>query len=274
MKFGSTFAREISSIISHLKNRTPLHKFENTTRETAFLQHFGFCTMMHPSQMNNAAVKSIEAKKYDVAITMLTKSLKMVKLVMSGDFMISGKRNSDCDDLRVRNGMACDFVRSTSSSFERTFENGGICSGSIFCDPICMASVLPSEELEKCEVLSYVILYNLALSYHLRGMDEEEHHLKVAYLQKALTLYEHAHHILSSQDIELSLLHTMAIASNLGHIHHVVGDEQRAQMCFQHLLSTILYVVDCGEGSKIETFDGFFRNVMSLICTSSPAPAA
>lgn len=234
--------------------------------------------MIHPSQLNNAAVKSIEAKQYDAAISTLTKGLKMVKLVMSGDAMVTARESMECDERRIRSGMACDFVRSSpsSSSFERTFENGGICSSSIFRDPICMASKckLPRAELEKCEVLSYVILYNLALSYHLRGMDEEEQHLKIAYLQKALTLYEHAHHILSSQDIDVSLLHTMAIASNLGHIHHVIGDEERAQMCFQHLLSTILYVVDCGEGSKIETLDGFFRNVMPLICQSSSAAAA
>jgi hypothetical protein len=231
--------------------------------------------MMHPSQLNNVAVKSIEAKKYDVAIFKLTKSLKMVQLMMSRGAMISCRESSDCEETRIRSGMLCDFKGSSpSSSFERTFENGGICSSSIFRDPICMASGLPQAERDTCEVLSYVILYNLALSHHLRGMENEEEYLKVAYLEKALTLYEHAHHILSSQAIDLSLLHSMAIASNLGHIHHVIGDEEKAQMCFQHLLSTILYIVDCGEGAKIETLDGFFRIVMPLICNSSPAPAA
>ena len=189
--------------------------------------------------------------------------------------MISDKLDEEAVETRLTNGFSCDFVSSRSSaSFERTVENGGFCSSSIFRDPIYVSSGLPRSELDRCELLSYVILYNLALSYHLRAMDEEEDHLRNAYLDKALTLYEHAHHILSSQEIDVSLLHTMAIASNLGHIHHVIGDEQRAELCFQHLLSTILYVVDCGEGAKIKSLDGFFRNVMPLICTSSSAPAA
>jgi hypothetical protein len=232
--------------------------------------------MMHPSQLNNEAVKSIEAKRYDVAISTLTKSLKMVQLAMSGDARVSFEESMDCEGTTIQNGMYCDFVGSSpSSSFERTVENGGICSSSIFRDPICMASGLPQAELETCELVSYVILYNLALSYHLRGMENEEEHLRVAYLQKALTLYEHAHHILSSQaPVDLSLLHTLAIASNLGHIHHVIGDEEKAQVCFQHLLSTILYIVDCGEGAKIEKLEDFVRIVMPFICNSSSAPAA
>lgn len=231
--------------------------------------------MTHPSQLNNVAVKSIEAKDYTTAISTLTKALKVVKLIMSGDAMISDSDTGGCAETQITSGFYCDFVRSApSSSFERTFENGGICSSSIFRDPIYMTCHLPRAELERCELLSYVILYNLALSYHLRAMDEEEENLQVACLEKALTLYEHAHHILSSQEIDVSLLHTMAIASNLGHIHHVIGDERRAEMCFQHLLSTILYIVDCGEGGKIECLDGFFRNVMPLICQPSSAPAA
>ena len=231
--------------------------------------------MAHPTDLNNAAVESIEAKDYMTAITTLTKALKRVKLIMSGDAMVSENDTIDCENDMARPNFYCDFVCSRpSSSFQRTFENGGICSSSIFRNPIRLARHLPPVELQRCELLSYVILYNLALSYHLRAMDEEEESIRIACLEKALTLYEHAHHVLSSQEIDVSLLHTMAIASNLGHIHHVRGDERRAEMCFQHLLSTILYVVDCGEGGKIECLDGFFRNVMPLIGQSTSAPAA
>jgi hypothetical protein len=228
--------------------------------------------MAHPSTLNNKAVHQIQDGRYHEAISTLTKALKTVKLVASGDAMISGT----IEDESPESDFHCEFITtSRASSFLRIVEKGGICESSIFRDPIHITgALLPATALENCELLSYVILYNLALSHHLRSMEEQTERTQTECLQKALTLYEHAHHIMTNQEADVALLHTMAITSNLGNIHLMLGDEERAHRCSQHLLSTILYIVDAGEARKIEVLDGFFRNVMPLITNASSAPAA
>jgi len=146
----------------------------------------------------------------------------------------------------------------------------------MFRDPISVSLQLPIPEEDSFEFISYVVLYNLALAYHLKAAFETNHTLQRSILRKALTLYEHAHHVLKNQDFDLTLTHTMALTCNLGHIHHLLGDSHKAKLCFQHLLSTLLYVVDSGEALKINggKLDGFFRNVMPLVSRTPSAPAA
>lgn len=168
-----------------------------------------------------------------------------------------------------------EFLICGSSSFLTSVQNGRISPRSIFRDPIHLSStVFDSCDIEHCEKLACIILYNLALAHHLRAMEEQNATSRLSRLRKALSLYEHAHQILLNQEIDVSLLHSMAIACNLSHIHHITGNEPASQICLQHLLSAILYVVDCGEGGKVKPLDGFFRNVMPLIASVSSAPAA
>ena len=230
---------------------------------------------MNPSKLNNQAVFQIENKQYDESISTLTKALKTLKLVMSGDAMITNSPAECLDSESDAPGyFSFEFLSSGPSSFLRTVEKGSVCPGSVFQDPIFVSSSTHVSDLECCEKLSYVILFNLALAHHLRALLETEPRLQRLRLQKALILYEHAHQVLMNQNLEVSLLHTMAIASNLGHIHDNLGNESRARMCFEHLLSTILYLVDCGEGGKMKSLDGFFLNVMPLIAKCQSAPAA
>jgi tetratricopeptide (TPR) repeat protein len=228
--------------------------------------------MMHPSKLNKRGVFQINEGSYDDAVTTLTKALKTVKLAMPIDTSLDDTTCSNAES--PSNDFHCEFVSKTgrSSFLVRSIENGRICQSSIFRDPIHISGSL--SVLESFERLSYVVLYNLALAYHLKATEEPVQRLQIFNLQKALRLYEHAHHVLMNQDHDMSLLHTMAITNNLGHIHHVLGDEDRAGLCFQHLLSTIIYMVDYGEAEEIKPFDGFFRNAMTVIAKSSSAPAA
>jgi hypothetical protein len=78
-----------------------------------------------------------------------------------------------------------------------------------------------------------VIICNLALTHHLRTMEEQSEQSTQSRPRKALASCEHAHRILVSQEIDVSLLHSMPIACNLGHIHHMTGNEEPpSQMCF------------------------------------------
>ena len=155
---------------------------------------------------------------------------------------------------------------------------------SIFRDPIMVRgeNFRAPLNIDACEELSYVAIYNLALAHHLKSVELEgegysTENLRKIYLQKALSLYEHSHQILMKQTVNIGVpvIHTMALVSNLSQIHHSLGDHNKAEMCMQYLLSTMMYVIDCGKVDTLgNSVDGFFNMIMPLISRDDPAPAA
>jgi hypothetical protein len=57
-----------------------------------------------------------------------------------------------------------------------------------------------------------------------------------------------------------------AIVNNLGHVHLLEGNMDKAQRCFEHLLMALMFVT---VGSSIrlsdELHEGFFSNVMNMV---------
>jgi len=154
----------------------------------------------------------------------------------------------------------------------------------IFRDPIVVWGdhFLAPLDMQVCEELSYVAIYNLALSHHLKSVElasnPAHQNARRIYLQKALSLYEHSHQILMKQqriNVGAPVIHSMALVSNLSQIHHTLGDHAKAEMCKQYLLSTMMYVIDCGKVDSLgNSLDGFFNIVQPLISGDVPAPAA
>jgi hypothetical protein len=118
-------------------------------------------------------------------------------------------------------------------------------------------------------------------------------------LQKSLQLYELAYQLhvdeqqqrdeQDDQDFHQygSLRFTMIISNNLSEIHRVAKNPNKHAMCLQHLLSTIMFVVDgqyIGSGGGItssslstsmsEELDGFFRNTSAIMAHDICARAA
>jgi len=155
---------------------------------------------------------------------------------------------------------------------------------SIFRDPIMVRGdhFQAPLDVRVCEELSYVAIYNLALSHHLKSvelvsLDSPKQNLRRVYLHKALSLYEHSHQILMKQTVNVGvpIIHSMALVSNLSQIHHALGDHNKAEMCLQYLLSTIMYVIDCGKVQTLgDSMDGFLNMILPLIHGEGPAPAA
>ena len=138
-------------------------------------------------------------------------------------------------------------------------------------------------DLRICEELSYVALYNLSLAHHLRAVelaaDLSKQKLPRAYLYKALSLYENSHQLLMQQtgniNIGVPVVHSMALVSNISQIHHVFGDHGKAEMYMQYLLSTIMYVIDCGKAETLgNSMDEFFNLILPIISGDVSAPAA
>jgi len=143
------------------------------------------------------------------------------------------------------------------------------CDLFIFLNPIRIVECLPKTKIRKS--LSLIALFNLAICHHrsaiLRNMDKTQ-------LRKALQMYELAYAIQMQEGIDMTLTPTMIIMSNVGHIHKILGNGDNAMQCFQHLLSTIMFLVEAGEREHILEFDGFFENILKTIYAHAPAAAA
>ena len=231
--------------------------------------------MTEPYKLNNDAAMCIRVGDYDNAISSLQRAVKKVRLAICGDLtpdLYLEDVVTCVDDDRP----FCSFLSTTDSS---NFLKSVNSQHTIFRSPIFLSQPLPVTNSLCCEKLSYVIVYNLALSHHLKAMTSQlSKRMTFITFERALRLYENAHCVLmGSPEIDVSILHTLSIVCNLGHLHGVLGNKERSDLCYQNLLSTMIYLVDCGEVDTIEgtlPLDGFFSNVMPLICNMPSAPAA
>ena len=89
--------------------------------------------------------------------------------------------------------------------------------------------------------MSISIMFNFALSHQLTAVSGQSPD-PVVTLGHSISLYELAHSLQLHEGIDLGMEHTMATINNLGHIHRVLGDEDKAMKCFQHLLSILMYL--------------------------------
>lgn len=118
--------------------------------------------------------------------------------------------------------------------------------------------------------LSLIIILNLAMAHHLSAI---QHNHCRRRLQKALQLYELAHQLQMEEEI-YSPRATMIIANNVGEIHRAVNNHNKHAMCLQHLLSTMMYMIDCRIPVSSIELEGFFRNTSQLILHNNCASAA
>jgi hypothetical protein len=146
--------------------------------------------------------------------------------------------------------------------------------GYIYRRAIRVSQCSMQEEHSMGATLSLIIIFNLALAHHLSAIQQQMCRRR---LQKALQLYELAYQLQLEEQQEQqvsSLRFTMIIANNLGEIHRAVNNNSKHVMCLQHLLSTMMYLVDCRIPADSIELDGFFRNTLQLILKNKCASAA
>ena len=139
----------------------------------------------------------------------------------------------------------------------------------IFLNPIKITGELPQTKL--CKTLSLITMFDLAICNHRLAI---MNNMNKPMLRKALQLYELAYAIQMQESIDMTLTPTMIIMSNVGHIHKILGNDDNALQCFQHLLSTLMFLVEAGERDMVWEFDGFFENILRTIYANAPAAAA
>jgi len=175
--------------------------------------------------------------------------------------------------------------------------------GFVYRRPLLVPQICIEEGHYMGVSLSLIILYNLALAHHLEGISmitsshsepdefvsrQPPSKAKMQFLKQALQLYELAYqlHIDYMQRPDApptgnhnrnvgSLRFTMIISNNLGEIHRREENPMKHKMCLQHLLSAIMYMVDCNlvilDSSEI---DGFYQNLSPIMLTDICAKAA
>merc|ERR1712100_900523 len=126
-------------------------------------------------------------------------------------------------------------------------------------------------------VLQLIIIFNLALAYHLRAIQQLVSHDS---LRQVLQLYEVAYRLQVREDIR-SLRFTMVLANNLGQVHRAAGNGSKYAMCLEHVLSAMMFLLDVQQQQQSDQssrglcdLDGFARNTSKLILQAQCAAAA
>jgi tetratricopeptide (TPR) repeat protein len=200
----------------------------------------------------NRACSLVEAGAYDDAISQFVSTLSAVKCVMT-QAEEKGSIKYSLDQCMTSQS------KFLSSSTVEEIPGRYLYRRAIFI-PINMEMTYGETIMVSC-----LIIMNLAIAYHLRG-DQEA-------LLRAMKLYELSFNLQRDQQFGSNVLFTLAIVNNLGVVHQQLHDEQAAVKCFEHVLSTLMYLKACGHSSECN-LDGFFHNVLSVAAQQSVAPAA
>lgn len=231
----------------------PCHQ-QQQSQETASAETFA-------TKSINLGVELYESGHLQQAVVAFADALALTKQIEYWDeieehFMENRDESAYLPPFQPQFGRSENWVTSTNDLF-------------IFLNPIRIEGQLPKTKLRKS--LSLISLFNLAICNHRSGIS---HNMDPGLLRKALQMYELAYAIQMQEGIDMTLTPTMIIMSNVGHIHKILGNEDNSMQCFQHLLSTIMFLVEAGEKDHIFEFDGFFENILKTIYAQSPAPAA
>jgi tetratricopeptide (TPR) repeat protein len=213
-------------------------------------------------KLNNTSVALISSGEYGRAISRLSKALVLAnKRVLENSSESHGSLDVTLDRCMAQSPLTDDDGNDESERSLFLYQRAiYLADGMPFC---YRTSVLAS----------VIIIFNLALAHQLDAMKQPSKRSRKC-LKKAAKLYELAHSIYhENNDFEESAVFVLASVNNLGLIYQELHDTNTAQKCFQHLLSTLMFLVDCGEGNVSE-FEGFFRNTSHLIVKETTAAAA
>jgi len=119
--------------------------------------------------------------------------------------------------------------------------------------------------------LCVAIMYNFALACQLTAMHDESSRER---LNDAIQLYELAHTLQLKSEIQMGVQFSLGIINNIGQAHRFLGAGVKADECFRHLLSCILFLKENGDERSQRYEIAFFHSFSHLIVKKSSAAAA
>jgi hypothetical protein len=242
-------------------------------------------------KLNNRAAHCIEIGQYQQATSNLVKALKLCE-ESSRQFEEEDDDTSSmdvdhspcpcrlcsldhCMTYSQRVSQQAESSMSDSDGINKKIDNNSTGGGYVYQQPIRVSPQTMEEGHSMGNVLSLMLTFNLALTHHLEALASTQA-MSRSKLQRVLRLYELAYRWqIEEESIQAeSLRFTMVIANNLGEIHRAVSNRDKHQKCLEHLLSTVMFMVDCRETENTMDMDGFLRNTSELILHSHCAGAA
>lgn len=147
----------------------------------------------------------------------------------------------------------------------------------------CQAAYSP-DPLINTTIVSSIIIFNLSIIYHLKGLEGSS--LSVMRLNKAKSLYQKSHHLLADAGVPLGStgnpvidMLSMALFNNLAHVSFEMATYEESRRYFDHLIRFALTVVptrygDAYVGTLLEQQKSNF--LLNAIILQAPklAPAA
>ncbi len=124
-------------------------------------------------------------------------------------------------------------------------------------------------------IYSTIIIFNLALAFHLSALSVSHRKRGAASLRKALQLYGLALTLQEKEQVKGNLFFTLAAVNNMGVIQRLLGEsEKKTHEYFEYVLSNLLPLFACGEQAT-SPLTAFLHNAISVLnAGSSSAPAA
>ncbi len=259
---------------------------------------FTLDAQIRAQELNEHGVFCIEVGQYERAITALIEALQVAESTN-----LDPRLACCCHACSLESCMKYSQVHSSAVTNDGTKSKKSritYCSapdGYVYRQPIRIPPEAVHGRHTMGMTLPLLLTFNLALAYHLNAISARLSGTKVhrSHLQKILQLYELAYRWQSEQEQGIasltgrsssnfsSLKFTMIIANNLGQIHRMVNNMTKYRLCMQHLLSTMMFIVDCQQLNDVISteplrhfidLDGFLRNTSCLFLKEQAAAAA
>jgi hypothetical protein len=223
-------------------------------------------------EMNNRAALLMENGLYKEAIEVLDNTLMTKQDILRNDGQEALEHTSSAKDLHLFQDSIGQSPRkplTTVVNFESNDEDF------IYRSPI-RATELPEEDGDEDFdefTVSVVIIFNMALSHHLRAIQGRK--VNQTRLRKALKLYELSFFMQMKGEGQLSTTQALALVNNCGQIYKQLDRQRKANKFFQLMLSTLMAMIEGGEAEEVDELEGFMWNASRIILMDPAlAPAA
>lgn len=215
-------------------------------------------------RLNNQGLEYLKRRRYEDAIFVFTQALSIILAEGALGVVQEGIddvwESSDQDYCFVELNLQCLDSEAAVPSY-------------VFTKPI----MIPEEPIKNADrsmlsavKISVILTYNLALTNHFKAIESNS----MDAFERALTLYELVHNFQIQEDMELCILHSLALVNNLGHVHLALNNAHRSKECFEYLLETLMFFVEGGECQKYDAMQAFFRSTIHLILKEKVVAAA
>jgi hypothetical protein len=203
---------------------------------------------------NNAAISLIESGKYQEAIS---------RLCCLKTFYDAGG-NVQAENPEGPKGASLDHCMAQGQKLPCARSDDA--KPYLYKQPIRMPPTLEYSYKGR-ETIASILVFNLALAYHLLFLEIGQTSRGYSSLRKAQMLYEVAFDFQKNEYFDSNYLFVLATVNNIALIHQQLNEQKLANKCFEQVLSILMFMIDGGGGRAINSdgrLDGFYHNLSSL----------